>query len=388
MVGSADFNNEKIAGQVNIAGPETKRQPGSSFKPYVYATGLAEKKFNTLTVFHDTAEQARAMAGGGPPVRDFDNRYEGTMRMRTALVESRNVPAEEAMQKAGPETVVATVHRMGIGTEIKPFLSSAIGASEVTMLDHAEGYGVLATQGTKHDPVGILKVLDGSGKDITIKPSAGQQVLDPGAAFIVNDILQAYDKEWHMGFDRPMAAKSGTTNIQNPDGSISTGDGWMMAYNSQVVIAAWGGHTSNDPTKTGGTQNFYGVYNGQLMIAPFLRSMRDRWQPAADPLGKKPANVITSTCPGGVSAGVQVPNKYAPPGGEYLLAGDSAAQCPTPSPSPTAPPTPPPPAESPSPPAVPRPLPTPTPSVPPSPRVTPPVGGASSPSPGAAPAGG
>jgi len=366
MVGSVDFNNDKIAGQVNIAGPETKRQPGSSFKPYVYLTGVANKKFNTLAVFHDTADQARSLNPGGPAVHDFDSRYEGTMRMRTALVQSRNVPAEEAMQRAVPTDVVSMAKNLGISTEIKPFLSSAIGASEVTMLDHSEAYGVLATQGTRHAPVSILKVVDGSGKDITSQPGGGESVVDGGAAFIINDILKDYNKEWNLGFDRVMAAKSGTTNIQNPNGSISTGDGWLMVYNPGVVIASWAGHTSSDPTAGGATKNFFGVDEGPAIVSPFLKSMKDRWQDKF----VKPGNVTLGNCGG--SGGISVPDKYAQPGGEYLLAGDSAGVCPTPSPSPSPSPVPSPtpilvPTPSALPSIVPRPLKSPGPKVSPSP---------------------
>ena len=368
MVGSADFNKNDIAGQVNIAGPETKRQPGSSFKPYVYLTGMSEKKFNTLTVFHDTSDQAKSMDAKAP-VHDFDNRYLGKMRLRTALVESRNTPAEEAMQKAGPDAVVSTARRLGISTRIQPFLSSAIGASEVTMLDHAKAYGVLATQGTKHDPLPILKVLDGTGKDITIQPGAGQQVIDAAPAYIINDVLKDYNTEWHLGFDRPMAAKSGTTNIQNANGSISTGDGWLMVYNPDVVIASWGGHTySNDSPenqKNSATKNYFGVDNGQAIVSPFLRSMKDRWH---SPF-QKPSGITQGNCPGGDS-GFDVKTKYAPSGGEFLLAGDSASQCPTPSPSQLPSPSPSPTDTGPS--AIPSILPTPLRSPTPGPTSSPP----------------
>jgi penicillin-binding protein 1A len=362
MVGSADFNNNDIAGQVNIAGPETLRQPGSSFKPYVYLTGISAKKFNTLTVFHDTSNQAKSMDPKNP-IHDFDSRYLGTMRLRTALVQSRNVPAEEAMQKAGPDGVVAVAHSLGISSDIKPFLSSAIGASEVTMLDHAEAYGVLATQGTKHNPRPILKVIDGTGKDITVQPGEGLQVVDAAAAYIVNDILIHYNDEWHLGFDRVMAAKSGTTNIQNPNGSISTGDGWLMVYNPDVVIASWGGHTSVDPNGGSATKSYFGVDNGQAIVSPFLRSMKDRWHSTF----QKPSGLVQGNCPGGDS-GTQLPDKYAPSGGEWLLAGDSAAQCPTPSPIAAPSPAP---TDTGGPSAIPSILPTPFSSPSPSPRPSP-----------------
>ena len=377
MVGSYDFNNDSIAGQVNIAGPETKRQPGSSFKPYVYLTGIANKKFNTLSVLHDTADQAKSLNPGGSPVHDFDDRYEGTMRPRTALVQSRNVPAEEAMQKANPADVLNMVKSLGISTDIKPFLSSAIGASEVTMLDHAEAYGVLATQGTRHDPVSIVKVIDGSGRDITSAPADGKSVVDGGAAFIINDILKNYNDEWGLGFDRQMAAKSGTTNIQNADGSISTGDGWLMVYNPDVVIASWAGHTSNDPTHGSATRNFYGVDEGTTIVSPFLRSMKDRWHDKF----VQPSNVTVANCGGG--SGVSVPDKYAPSGGEYVLAGDSAGVCPTPSagpsPSPTATPSPSPSTGVPTPSSLPSILPSPVAS--PSPKSSPPASPATQASP-------
>ncbi|MFN2462368.1 MAG: transglycosylase domain-containing protein [Candidatus Dormibacteria bacterium] len=382
MVGSRDYNRPDIAGQVNIAGPETKRQPGSSFKPYVYATGIADRKYNTLTVFHDTADQARSM-DPNQPVNDFDNRHEGKMRLRTALVESRNIPAEEGMQKAGPDAVVATAHKMGISTEIKPYLASAIGASEVTMLDHAEAYGVFATQGYKHDPRPILKLLDATGKDVTEKPRDKEQVMSAGAAFIISDVLKHYNEEWHLGFDRELAAKSGTTNIETPNG-ISTGDGWLMAYNQEVVIAAWGGHTSNDPKSTAATKNFFGVDNGQSIIAPFLKSLPGRWKKGLLP---KPSDVTVGNC-ADPSAKTDEPNKYSIGGGDYLLAGDSASACP--SPSPTASPSTSPsastaPTNQPTPDIIPTLLPSFAPSPRPSPKPSPTQTSTATPSPSTSP---
>jgi membrane peptidoglycan carboxypeptidase len=332
LVGSYDFNNDSIAGQLDIV--ERPRQPGSSFKPYDYVTGIANHKFNTLTTFHDTADEAKSLTGKADGVRDFDNGYQGNMTLRTALVESRNIPAEEAMRLAGPDEVIATAHRYGIISPLQSNLATAIGASEVSMLEHAEAYGVFATQGTKRDPVAILKVINSDGTDITQRPGGEQRVADSAPLFIVNDVLKGYNGRWNLGFDRPMAAKSGTSNV-----GTSTGDGWMMAYNPHLVIAAWAGHTTNDPAKeSAATKGFYGVYTGQQITAPFLRSAfkdRSRW----DVPFTKPDGVVQSSCqnPEGKDEG-------APAGGDYLLQGDASATCPTPSPtespSPTAAPTP------------------------------------------------
>ncbi len=331
MVGSADFSNETIAGQVNIT--TAKRQPGSSFKPYVYLTGLENRKFDTTTVFNDSP---KTVAGN---VQDFDNRFLGTMRMRQALDLSRNVAAEQAMQKAGPADVVTMAKRLGISTPLQENLATAIGASEVTMVDHTEGYGVLASQGTKHDPVSILKVQSGAGKDVTINPPGGQNVIDAAPIYIVNDILKGYNKQWNLGFDRTLAAKSGTTNV-----GTSTGDGWLMAYNPDVVIATWAGHTSNDPKAGNATKGFFGVSLAQPVVDPFLKSMNDRWKSDF----QKPGNIAAANCAQNLSV-------YDPVQPELIVAAEDPG-CTAP------PPTPPPPTVAPSVAPAPSPSPTPSPS--------------------------
>jgi membrane peptidoglycan carboxypeptidase len=358
MVGSADYNDASIAGAVNIAGPTTVRQPGSSFKPYDYLTGIANRKFNTLTTFNDSPNGVPPIKPGKPVV-DFDGRYLGTMRLRTALVKSRNVPAEQAMQRAGIQDVIDLAHRMGISTPIQPNLASAIGSSEVRMLDHAEAYGVLATQGYKHDPVPILKVLGSDGKDITIHPGNPQQVIDAAPVYIVNNVLLGYDAEWHVGFDRKMAAKSGTTNV----GDCCTGDAWLMAYNPDLVLTAWAGRTSNDKTKSGQTFGLFGVDAGKAILAPFLKSgvFNDaKWKEEF----REPPGISHANCS---DAGLSQPDVTKPSGGELVLSGDTPS-CTAPAPSPSEP--------SPSP-AEPSPTPQESPSiippilVSPSPRASP-----------------
>jgi membrane peptidoglycan carboxypeptidase len=339
MVGSADFNNVGIAGQVNIT--NTGRQPGSSFKPYVYLTGLNNHKLDTTTVLKD--------APGAVPgtVNDFDNRFLGTMRMRTALVKSRNVPAEQAMMISGPTDVVAMAHLVGISSPLEPNLATAIGGlhTGITMIDHSIGYGVLATEGIKHDAVSLLKVQASDGRDITIAPPAGQKVVEQGPAFIVDDILKGYNKEWSLGFDRPLAAKSGTTNIGS-----NTGDGWLMSYNPAVVIATWAGHTSNNPTEGNATRGFFGVNLATPIVDPFLKLLPGRWTKDVD--FTKPAGISTANC-GSTRLSV------ADPGPDYILQGTT----------PNCTPPPPPPTEAASPVPTESPSPSPSPSGPPSPII-------------------
>jgi membrane peptidoglycan carboxypeptidase len=215
--------------------------------------------------------------------------------------------------------------RLGIGTPLQENLATAIGASEVTMVDHAEAYGVFASQGSKHDPVSLLKVQSGAGRDITINPPAAQQVVDAAPAYIINDILKGYDRQWSLGFDRPLAAKSGTTNV-----GTSTGDGWLMAYNPDVVIATWAGHTSNDPNAGNSTRGFFGVFLAQPIVDPFLKSMSSRWKDDFT----RPSNIGTANC---TQAGLSVFDPVQP---ELIVAGQQpSCAAPTPSIAPTTIPT-------------------------------------------------
>ena len=146
-------------------------------------------------------------------------------------------------------------------------------------------------------------------------------MVDAAPAFIINDILKGYNKPWNLGFDRTLAAKSGTTNV-----GTSTGDGWLMAYNPDVVIATWAGHTSNDPKEGNATKGMFGVYLAQPIVDPFLKNMPGRWQ--SDFI--KPSNIASATCGQG---GLSVPDPVDP---ELIIAGGTpSCTAPTPSPVPT-----------------------------------------------------
>src|SRR5256885_3457755 len=150
MVGSADFFNNDIKGQFNVV--TSLRQPGSSFKPYAYEQAFKSKKLTMGKLLDDTS---RHFAGG--QVHDFDFRDMGMITAHKALLLSRNIPALETMQAAGVDNVVNFAHDMGITTQLKREVTTAIGSSEVRLLDHAVGYGVFASGGTRHDPVSLLE---------------------------------------------------------------------------------------------------------------------------------------------------------------------------------------------------------------------------------------
>ncbi|TMC62987.1 MAG: penicillin-binding protein, partial [Chloroflexota bacterium] len=255
MVGSADYLNNDIKGEFNVV--TALRQPGSSFKPYAYEEAFKSHKLTMGNILDDTS---RHFAGG--QFHDFDFRDMGMITAHKALLLSRNIPALETMQAAGVDNVVNFAHDMGITTQLKSEVTTAIGSSEVRLLDHAVGYGVFATGGTRHDPVSVLEVKDKDNNTLD-KPNApgGKQVISAQEAYLITYILKDYSTQWNLGWNKPFAGKSGTTNNYR--------DAWMMAYSPNLVIGAWVGHTGP------GNQDMNGVYGsmvGSSVLKDFINN--------------------------------------------------------------------------------------------------------------------
>lgn len=261
MVGSRDFFDPKIDGQFNVA--TAARQPGSSFKPFAYATGF-KKGYRPETVLFDVFTEFNS--GCSPTGQglncyspeNFDSRFKGPMQIKNALAESRNIPAVKMLYLAGIEDSITTARSMGITTLSNPKdygLSLVLGAGEVKPIDMAAAYGVFATGGVKHATTGILRVEDMGGKVLEeYRDDGGEQVLPDYVASAISTILS--NEDWRAPtFGRgsslhvaghPVAAKTGTTN--------SNRDAWIVGYNPKLSVAAWAGNNDNTPMKKGGAQ--------------------------------------------------------------------------------------------------------------------------------------
>jgi membrane peptidoglycan carboxypeptidase len=297
MVGSADYLNNDIHGQFNVV--TALRQPGSSFKPYAYEQAFRSRRLTMGSLLDDTS---RHFANG--QFHDFDYRDMGMITAHQALLLSRNIPALETMQAAGVDNVVNFAHDMGITTQLKSEITTAIGSSEVRLLDHAVGYGVFATGGMRHDPVSILEVKDRDNNTLD-KPNAppAKQVISPAEAYLITYILKDYSSQWNLGWNKPFAGKSGTTNNYR--------DAWMMAYAPNLVIGAWMGHTGP------GNQDMNGVY-GSMVGSSVLRDFINNG------LTQAHFSVETFKRPDGLVDGPPCPASSASP---------SASTSPSPSPS-------------------------------------------------------
>ena len=353
-VGSANYYDRGINGAFDVVA-EGARQPGSSFKPYVFEAALKNHTITLASTLHDKPTDFGVGAGIWP--HDFDDRFLGNISARDSLLMSRNVPAVETAKMVGIDQVIKQANSQGVQphTPLQPFLSTAIGGSDITMVQNVQGYQTFANQGTMVPLFGISKIIDvQTGDEIPVSHQPGSQVMTPAESYLITDVLKGYSAFWHLGWKRQMAGKSGTT------GGNSTGkhrDAWMMAYNPNIVVGAWAGHSLSGADGAGSGNDSisaFGTEVGQYILAPFINGLPNNmsdWY-------KRPDGIVTgSGCPGGDHPG----------GSELFLAGtQNGVNCPTPSPTPTPIPTP---SGTPTP--APGPSIVPSPSASPSPRPSP-----------------
>jgi len=341
-VGSADYGSDSIGGQFDVV--LSKRQPGSSFKPYVYEAALRDHKITWATILHD-----RSTDFNGYRPADFDNGGMGDIPARTAILYSRNIPAVEVAQKEGIENVIGLAHAMGVKSQLQPYLSTAIGASDVTLYEHVQGYQTFANQGQRIDLHVINQVDDSSGHAVfKYENPNSNTVLTQAEAYLMTGVLKDYQNTWNFGWNRQMASKTGTSD--NGKGGIP--DSWIMAYNPDIVTGVWVGNTG--PNGKGGLIRAYGENVGLTIMKRFINalpsSMRDWYQ---RPSGVKVGCGSDSQDPFLPGACTASPKPSASPS-----TSPSGSPSPSPSESPSA---------SPSAAPSPSPKPSPSPSPPPSP---------------------
>lgn len=245
MIGSVDYYSDEIDGAVNIA--TQYRQPGSSFKPIVYAKAFYNRYAPSSVVF-DT----KTRFGSSAFPKNYDGTFRGPMSIRQALGQSRNIPAIKAYYLAGEqEGVIDLAQKMGINF-LNPSLEYgwplALGSGEVRQIDMASAFGTFANGGVRHKPVSILKVTNSQGEILEEwKESEGEEVLDPEIAYLITDILS--DTSVNLGpalnvAGHKTAVKTGTST-NNKD---LPNDLWTIGYTPSLATAVWVG---NNKTQEG-----------------------------------------------------------------------------------------------------------------------------------------
>ncbi len=268
MVGSKDYFDKSIDGQVNVA--IRNRQPGSSFKPYVYLTAF-KKGYTPETQLWDVDTNFSTDSGKDYNPKNYDGKNHGLLQMKSALAMSLNVPAVETLYLAGIQDAITTAKSLGITTLNRPDdygLSLVLGGGEVTLLDHVNAYGTLATGGVHHNKTAVLKVLNSAGKTLEeYKSDPGERVLEEKYISMLDYIMSTnslrapvFGTNNPFNFtDRPVAAKTGTTNEWR--------DGWALGYTPSLVAGVWAGNNDNSIMAPGA--------DGIFVAAPIWRKFMD-----------------------------------------------------------------------------------------------------------------
>lgn len=255
MVGSRGYFDENIDGKVNVA--LAKRQPGSSFKPFIYAAAF-ELGYTPDTVLFDLQTQFSALCRPDDfethdncySPGNYDDEFRGPMTMRDALAQSINVVAVKALYLVGLDKAIDMAKRMGIqtlGDKGQYGLTLVLGGGEVTLLEMTGAYAGYANDGSMNPVTGILSVTDAAGNVLEKYEDKATRVVTPEVARTLNNVLSdnvartpefgASSALYLPGYD--VAAKTGTTNDYR--------DTWIVGYTPAISVGAWAGNNDNSP---------------------------------------------------------------------------------------------------------------------------------------------
>jgi penicillin-binding protein 1A len=246
MVGGVDYKKSNFNRAMYA-----NRQPGSSFKPFVYYTAFATGKFTPDSTVYDTPVRYRDGSGYYSP-RNYGGGYSGAMSIRGALMVSANVPAVKMGKEVGLDKVIATCRTLGIKSPIEPVVSLPLGAVGVTPVEMAGAFATFASNGWQSETTSILRVTDSDGNILLDNTPQRQLVLNPWATAQINSALQSVvsggtGKEAYLG--RPVAGKTGTTSSER--------DVWFVGYVPQLAASVWIGKDDYTPLGRGVTGGTY-----------------------------------------------------------------------------------------------------------------------------------
>ncbi len=347
MVGShdwADDNNGKINMSVK------PRQPGSSFKPIIYADALEQHLITTATQLKDNP-----IAYGNYKPLNYDKKFRGDVSVRKALAMSLNIPAVQVMNMLGVSEGVSIAKAFGITSLNRNAsdygLSLVLGSGEVPLLEMTNAYAVFADQGRYHTPYAIIEIKDKYGDDVTENPQNGlaaffkmfnifsiisepnkreeRTVITDETAFLISSILSDNNARAEvfggsLTISRPAAVKTGTTNDYR--------DALTIGYTPGLVIGVWVGN--NDFTEMDNVA-------GSLGAAPIWRQLMENFL-RGTPLQPfiQPASIVkVLPCLSPLPTGTTGTSVASFSGIEYFIKGTEPEDCPTPTPNPTGSPT-------------------------------------------------
>lgn len=211
------------------------RQVGSSFKPYVYTTAI-EKGYSPFDTILD-APFTTTSGGQAYSPHNYDEKFEGTITLRRALAGSRNIPAVKLAEKIGMSSVIETARRFGITSSLPPYLPVALGAAEITLLEHTSAFSVFPNDGLRIEPHFIRRVTSYDGALLEEAHPDVHDVISPETArtmvAMLEEVVQFGTAVRAKELGRPVAGKTGTTNDFT--------DAWFLGFTPSLTAGVWVG---------------------------------------------------------------------------------------------------------------------------------------------------
>jgi len=248
---------------------QSRRQPGSSFKPFLYYAALHDLGLNPASVMVDEPVMFEVK---GAPVwqpRNFEKSFQGKMVLKQAMTHSVNTIAAKLVEKTGSAAVIKTARLCGIKSPLQDVYSIALGTSGVTPLEMASSFATFATNGVRHEPFLVWRVEDPLGRVLEEHIAQGKRVLDEAISFQVVDMMRSVIDNGsgrevrRMGFTLPAAGKTGTTDSFN--------DAWFTGFTPSLSVSVWTGFDKARKLSTGGE----GITGGRAAAPIWVAFMQE-----------------------------------------------------------------------------------------------------------------
>jgi penicillin-binding protein 1A len=286
MIGGTSFERSQFNRSV-----QAMRQVGSLFKPFVYTTAIDRGYTATSTIVD---EPVSFPAGPGQPPyepRNYEKNYEGEVTLRHALEHSRNVPTVKLMNALGPATVISYAHRMGVASPIPPYLSSAIGAGEATLMEMTSAYTSFPNQGVRMAPLLVTDVTDREGNTLEQHRPEPHEAIRADTAYVMTSLLEGVIQhgtgavtvtEPLRALHWPLGGKTGTTDDYT--------DAWFIGFDPEITIGVWVGYDLKKPINSTAT----GAVAALPIWSEIMKSWVDRRRTGATepPSFPRPGNVV------------------------------------------------------------------------------------------------
>jgi penicillin-binding protein 1A len=247
MVGGYDFTKSPF----NRA-TQARRQPGSSFKPFLYGAAMGTSRYTPISTVNDAPEAIRdPYTGKTWKPQNYDRAFDGPMTLRQALTKSKNTVSVRLIEAITPAVAIDFARRAGIQSPLPENLTLALGTGEVTVLEAANAYATLQANGRYAEPLTLLKVTDAQGKVLEEHQPAFEETLPPAVAYLTTSLMRSVVEEGTAKavteLNRPAAGKTGTASENR--------DTWFSGFTADFVATAWVGFDDHSPlgsTETGG----------------------------------------------------------------------------------------------------------------------------------------